>query len=392
MGNVLGAPRRSRHLAYLIHLWLFTPFLAWWLSDPTIQAQIGPEVLSHMRPIVAITLVYLLIRTIVAYRSGDQLNWEYIFPPIDVVLITIICYASERGPMSNLTMLFFFPMIAATSSLNVRWSLFIGVLVVLGTALGTLSAFNMDKLPPVITLEVIQAEKINVAFRLYFLFILASLLAYQVKYSAEIQERLGVAADRNRIAMDMHDGVQGHLISIASQMELLSILAKNDPERAHSIAEVARESSRQAADELRFLVQRMRSKDLESGFYEAMRQYVDNLTNRTDLKVSFQVIGKEHSLPPETENHLFRIAQESIHNVLKHGQASEVVVELNFADHGTTLTVRDDGAGFVPESVQPGVGLTSMADRARKIGAEFDLRSSPGKGTVVSVLLPSVLV
>jgi signal transduction histidine kinase len=210
-------------------------------------------------------------------------------------------------------------------------------------------------------------------------------MAYQARIAAELRERLGVAADRNRIAMDMHDGVQGHLITIASQLELIGHVAPRDGDRAAEISREGREMARQAADELRFLVQRLRAPALADGFVPALRQYAHNICERSGLRLTFEVHGDPRPLEPEVENVLFRIAQESLNNVMKHAGASEVSVCVSFDRERASLQIEDNGKGFQPEACADGcVGLASMRERAERQHGNLVIDSAPSKGTTVS--------
>ncbi|AIE87790.1 Sensor histidine kinase [Fimbriimonas ginsengisoli Gsoil 348] len=367
---------------FLAHVWACAPFLVFWMLDMHIRAVIGPEAVAILRPVIGLTLVYLAVRTVIAWRDPDWLPWQYVFPPVDVALVSAILFLSHRGPMSNITLLFFLPMIQASGSLNVRWAAAVGFMVVIGTAVSTFGANEIVPADlPRSTRELLQQDPLNVTFRIYFLIVLSSLMAYQSLIAAGLKEKLGVAADRNRIAMDMHDGVQGHLIALSSQLELMARVAPKDGVRAAELAEEGRESARQAADELRFLVQRLRAPALEDGFVPALRQYAHNLCERHGLRLDFQVVGKEVPLEPEVENALFRIAQESITNVVKHAGAAQVTVSVAFQGMSAELVVQDDGQGF--GVVREGVGLIGIRERAARAGGAAEVTSSPGGGTRV---------
>jgi signal transduction histidine kinase len=90
-----------------------------------------------------------------------------------------------------------------------------------------------------------------------------------------------------------------------------------------------------------------------------------------------------------TADHLYYIAREAAGNAIKHGRPKNVIISLDAGDEGSLLTVRDDGIGFpgsIPKS--GGMGLTIMAQRAKSIGASFDIRATPEGGTLVSCYLP----
>jgi two-component system sensor histidine kinase UhpB len=231
---------------------------------------------------------------------------------------------------------------------------------------------------------------LNSTFRIYFLIVLSSLMAYQARIAAGLKERLAVAADRNRIAMDMHDGVQGHLIALASQLELLERVAPRDGVRAAELASDCRETTRQAADELRFLVQRMRSPSMASGFVGAMKQFAHNICERHGLRLEFAVKGSEVPLEPDTENVLFRIAQEALTNVAKHAEAETVSLTVQFEPRRIALSIRDDGKGIRADLPKAGngAGLPNIQERAAKAGGTSRIEPDPSGGTVVEAVLP----
>lgn len=352
------------------------------------RAVVGPETVAQLQPVIWLTIAYLLVRTWIAWRDPERLAWQYVFPPIDIGVVSLILYLSHRGPMSNITLLFFLPMVEAANALNVRWSAFIGLLIIVGTGFSTIGAFEMSMPSHVASAKELWIEDpLNVTFRIYFFVVLSSLMAYQSLITAGLKERLGVAADRNRIALDMHDGVQGHLIALSSQLELLAHVAPRDGERAAELATEGRETVRQAADELRFLVQRLRNPALDQGFVAALKQFAHNLCERHGLALRFSIEGRERALEPDVENALFRIAQESITNIVKHADAQSVELRVCFDADGAELIVSDDGRGFV--DTPEGVGLMSMRERAARVGGHAEVRSSRGNGTRVTAKFPA---
>jgi signal transduction histidine kinase len=215
-------------------------------------------------------------------------------------------------------------------------------------------------------------------------------MTWMARLGAELRAQLTVAADRNRLALEMHDGIQGQLITIAAQAELAFRLAPADGPRAARVAAGIRDLARQAADELRFLVQRLRGPELGSGFQPALRQYLHHLGERNGLAVTLDAAGAESALDPEVEQAFFRVVQESLNNTLKHAGARAVAVELDCRNDPLRCVIRDDGAGFAPAEAPEngGCGLASMRERMRKVGGELRVESVPGAGTVVTALAP----
>lgn len=373
MRQNLGSSSRARHLVFLGHLWLLLPFLVLWLRIPAVRTLVTPTQVHNEVLLAAFGFTYLLIRTIVAYKDPPGLKWEYVFPPIDLTFVSLIIYLGSQDPLSNVSLLYFFPIAEAAGTLNVGWAATVGILSVVGAGFAT--RFN-------------SPEIFGVVFRFFFLVTMASLMTWLARIAAELRAQLSLAADRNRLAMDMHDGVQGHLISIASQLELAQRVAPFDGNRAAAIAADSREVARQAADELRFLVQRLRAPALSHGFVPALKQYGHNLCTRNGAEFVFEQEGHSPALRPELENGLFRIAQEAIQNAIKHACATNIRVTIRFLNGSLELRVADDGCGFDVASASDCAGIEGMTYRAAELGGSLSVASGPSQGTVIEVFAP----
>ncbi|HSI74206.1 MAG TPA: hypothetical protein VK934_13600, partial [Fimbriimonas sp.] len=130
--------KRSQHLVFLVHVWLFAPFLIMWLRDSRIQTVLGANAVSQLQPTILAVVLYLGIRTWLAWKDPPRLKWELVFPPIDVFVVTLILCISHRGPMSNISLLFFLPLIEAAGTLRVRWSALVALMVVTGTIISAM--------------------------------------------------------------------------------------------------------------------------------------------------------------------------------------------------------------------------------------------------------------
>jgi PAS domain S-box-containing protein len=198
--------------------------------------------------------------------------------------------------------------------------------------------------------------------------------------------------ERNRIARDIHDTLAHGLTAIAVQLEAArQIIDKDSTDlTAHvgNALRLARESLREA----RRSVQAIRPEVLESGdLAEALRQLVSCCSTGRREKFFIRLHGRPRPLPGEMESHLLRAGQEALTNVLKHAQASNVVVELTYGDTEIRLRIEDDGLGFDPGNQSDkgdGIGLTGMKERVEQIGGKLSLRSSLAGGTEVTVTVP----
>ncbi len=381
--------RRAQHLVFLVHIWLCTPFLWLWLRDPKVVRLIGPETTEHLRPVVWFTFIYLLVRTWLAWIDPPKLRWEYIFPEVDVAIVTAILWLSHRGPMSNLSILFFLPIIEAAGTLRVKWAAFIGLLVVVGTALSSFAGAQGATATYANWRDLwSQGDLLNVSFRLYMVIIISSLMTYQALIAAGFREKLGAANARHKLSREIHDGVQGHLITVASQLELLSHVIDRDADRAKELAQDIRETARLAADELRFLVRRTESVAHDGEFLPAFRQYAHHQCSRNSLDLEFVVTGQEDVGNADWETMLFRIGQEALNNTIKHARASTVRISLVMDDRLAQLEVADDGEGFDIKACVEGMGMVNMRSRAGNLGGHLVVEAGPGRGTIVRATLP----
>jgi signal transduction histidine kinase len=108
------------------------------------------------------------------------------------------------------------------------------------------------------------------------------------------------------------------------------------------------------------------------------------------MKIRLLITGlDEDTLLPEQKINVYRIIQEQLNNILKHAQASAVVIELNQEDERITLKVKDDGKGFDPRIRRTGVGISNIMSRAELYNGRVEIESAPGKGCRLEVILNS---
>ncbi|NSC20923.1 GAF domain-containing sensor histidine kinase [Streptomyces albus subsp. chlorinus] len=212
--------------------------------------------------------------------------------------------------------------------------------------------------------------------------------------NARLYERsreLTIAEERTRIGHELHDAVAQKLFSLRLTAQAATALVDRDPARAKAeLHEVAR-LSREAADELRAAVVELRPAALdEDGLVATLRTQAQVLNRAHSAEVDFVCDGVR-ALPAAQEEALLRVAQEALHNALRHADASHVRVALTRRGTAAVLTVTDDGTGFDPGAVRSAgrhLGLVSMRDRASGVGGTLTVRSEPGKGTVVEMEVP----
>jgi PAS domain S-box-containing protein len=197
-------------------------------------------------------------------------------------------------------------------------------------------------------------------------------------------------AERKRIARELHDVTAQALVTIVRNLDDLA-----SGHSRFSVKEI-QEQVRDILREIRRFSQQLRPSVLDDlGLLPAVKWLAANLTKNYGIPVEVTVNGQSHQLPPDTELTLFRIVQEALNNVQKHSGASKVLVALEFTDHTTKVTVSDDGRGFkIPERIgdlakSDRLGLVGMQERAQLLGGNLTIDSEPGKGTRLTVEMPS---
>jgi signal transduction histidine kinase len=197
-----------------------------------------------------------------------------------------------------------------------------------------------------------------------------------------------VVRERERLARELHDSVTQSLYSLTLLAEASQrLLGGGDLERAMEYTGRLGEIAQQALKEMRLLVYQLRPLVLKrEGLVGALQQRLDAVEKRAGVDARLLVEGTL-DLPVVVEEGLYRIAQEALNNALKHASPRSVTLRIEAGDRWIRLEVEDDGRGFEPAAVRDhgGMGLTSMRERADRLGGSFSIVSAPGEGTTVRV-------
>jgi signal transduction histidine kinase len=222
----------------------------------------------------------------------------------------------------------------------------------------------------------------------------ADVLASAIE-NARLYQRAQEAAvleERGRLARDLHDSVSQQLFSMTLTAQAARAQLAKNPARATSQLERLQETATAALAEMRALIFQLRPPGLsEQGLVAALQQHVSALGRREGLTVELHVSGEERHARG-AEQAIYRIVQESLNNIVKHAGTCNVTIALDLQPEQLRLHVADDGYGFDTSSesylTSRHLGLTSMRERAAELGGALDLRSQPGKGTEVIVVVP----
>ena len=213
----------------------------------------------------------------------------------------------------------------------------------------------------------------------------AALAIENARLRADLQET-AAAAERSRLAKDLHDSVTQTLFSVSLVAGVLPRLWDRNPEEGRRRLEELRQLARGALAEMRTLLLELRPTALlEMELGELVQQLAEATTGRSRLPVAVTIEG-QGSLPPDVRIALYRIAQEALNNAAKHAEASGSTLAVRWRPDSARLVIADDGRGFDPTSVsQAHLGLGIMRERADAIGAVLTVKSVKGRGTTVEV-------
>ncbi|RIK37971.1 MAG: hypothetical protein DCC58_17265 [Chloroflexi bacterium] len=205
---------------------------------------------------------------------------------------------------------------------------------------------------------------------------------------AEVQNSAALA-ERQRLARELHDSVSQALYGIALGAQTARALLDRDPARVAEPLDYVLSLSEAGLAEMRALIFELRPESLaEEGLVAALEKQTAALRarHRIDVQVT---LPDEPDAPAAVEEALYRIAQEAMHNIVKHAKASRVDVQLDASADALVLEIRDDGRGFDPAADYPGhLGLRSMRERAARAGLDLTIDSAEGRGTMVRAVAP----
>lgn len=194
----------------------------------------------------------------------------------------------------------------------------------------------------------------------------------------------GEENERKRIAEDLHDGIIGDLSAIKLQVAVLDgngtiIKEKQLPKIIEMID--------QACTQVRRISHDLMPASIEDfGLIESLNQYCKKLNFAHKTQIEFQTFGVYTPLSKNHESTLYRIIQELLNNIIKHAEAKQALVQMNFHEDEISISVEDDGKGFQTDSVHEGIGLKNVRSRVKLLQGELDVKSS-AMGTFVHILV-----
>ncbi|MFS2002605.1 sensor histidine kinase [Duganella sp. CT11-25] len=193
-------------------------------------------------------------------------------------------------------------------------------------------------------------------------------------------------AERRRIARDLHDDLGQHLLALSMDAR---VLAEQHPALSRPLMQFE-DRIRQTTRSLRSIVRDLQPEALESGLQGAVQQQVEQFSRLSGIPCRLDAEPEVFSARPDgsVENMVYRVLQESLSNIVRHAQASEVCVGIFRQENSLSLTVRDNGVGLPHPPAARGSGLRGIAQRVTEAGGRFDIASTPGFGTALTMSFP----
>ncbi|UBF24031.1 PAS domain S-box protein [Kovacikia minuta CCNUW1] len=204
-------------------------------------------------------------------------------------------------------------------------------------------------------------------------------------------EAASILEERNRMAREIHDTLAQAFTGILAQVGAANQVLTDDVEATQAHLDLIKELARTGLTEARRSVVALRPQLLEEGSLQSAlhRLVAQTRAAAMDTTLYYEIEGAVYALPSEVESNLLRIGQEALTNAIRHANADEIRVELVYDRDQFCLRVKDNGQGFGVGSIpsSEGFGLLGMSERAERIGAQLAIRSQPGQGTEILVVV-----
>jgi len=224
-----------------------------------------------------------------------------------------------------------------------------------------------------------------------FLEAVADQAAVAVENARLFAQARGKAAleERQRLARELHDSVSQALYGIALGSKTARTLLDQNPERAADPIEYVLSLAEAGLAEMRALIFELRPESLEQeGLVAALEKQAAALRARHEIGVE-AILCEEPEASPEAKEAVYRIAQEALHNTVKHARANRAEIRMECSSGRINLEISDDGVGFEAGGEFPGhLGLRSMRERAERLGGTLEVEAAPGRGTRIRARIP----
>ncbi|WP_226037118.1 sensor histidine kinase [Aquibacillus saliphilus] len=197
--------------------------------------------------------------------------------------------------------------------------------------------------------------------------------------------------ERRRLSREMHDGPAQMLANILLRSELVDrTFRERSPEEAIKEMKSVRTMVRSSLYDVRRIIYDLRPMALDDlGLIPTIKKYLTNIEEHEEIKINFKHIGMDKRLHSKYEVALFRLAQESVQNAVKHAAASKIDVKLEIKNNLVLIVIKDNGKGFdINIKKENSFGLLGMKERVEMLDGKLTIRSEPSEGTSILIQIP----
>lgn len=203
----------------------------------------------------------------------------------------------------------------------------------------------------------------------------------------ERTQEMAAIQERQRLAQDLHDSVSQALFSATTIAQAVPLTWQKNPQKAMEQLQQVVQINRAAMGEMRILLLELRPQAIiKTPLNNLLQHLIDAAKGRAVIEAELTIEGTEYELTEDVHVALYRIAQESVNNILKHSHATAFSILLAYQPDQVTLRVQDNGQGFDVSQKTGGMGLNNLRERSEAIGAALTLTSRPDTGTTVEVV------
>jgi len=322
-----------------------------------------------------------------ASRSiGTTATW------LDVIWISVIVFLTG-GTRTPFFTYYTFPVITASSRWGMKGSL---IVALVGDTLYWIVRYTL-------TAESLEGPLGMDTFlvRSVYLIVLAYIFGFLSEFEKKQNEKLlalsktasevATLVERRRVAQDLHDGLLQSLATHILRLETCRKQLLGSPGELDRELHSIEDDTRTVMTGIRqFLAGKAPQSFLSGTLFEKLKQDLRFLQEGLGLDVILETVPEDFEFTEEVEKDIYYVLREALMNIARHAHASHVNLTLKQTETAITGSLRDNGIGFDPArgGNGPGLGLSSMKERMKRIGGELELKSSPGKGTTISFVLP----
>ncbi|MFT5195122.1 MAG: signal transduction histidine kinase [Cellvibrionaceae bacterium] len=200
-------------------------------------------------------------------------------------------------------------------------------------------------------------------------------------------EDLTITRERNRLARELHDTLSHTLSAVNIQLKALETVMETDPAAAKNRVAQMQNLTRDGLNEARRALGELRAKPIEEfGLATALRRLAQQAAERGGFQIQIAMPLQFEGVPSQTEQQIYRIAEEAFNNIVRHAQARRVDLSFNRRGNRLTLEIKDDGVGFdLSNRPDSRYGVTGMQERARLIGGSLSFQSQSDAGTTIQL-------